>query len=48
MKNAMRAVTYKGMRNVAVKNVDDPVIRQEDDIIVDITIKEMVEGHHWR
>lgn len=33
----MRAVTYQGMKNVQVKNVEDPAIRKKDDIIVRIT-----------
>jgi S-(hydroxymethyl)glutathione dehydrogenase/alcohol dehydrogenase len=33
----MKAVTYQGMRNVEVKEVDDPRIEKPDDILVRIT-----------
>ncbi len=33
----MKAIVYEGMRNVGVKNVDDPQIIKEDDIIVKVT-----------
>jgi S-(hydroxymethyl)glutathione dehydrogenase / alcohol dehydrogenase len=33
----MRAVTYQGIRNVEVKEVDDPKLEKNDDIVVRIT-----------
>ena len=33
----MKAITYQGMKNVKVKNVGDPIIKQEDDIILKVT-----------
>ena len=29
----MKAVTYQGIKKVQVKNVDDPKIKEKDDII---------------
>ncbi|WP_286925791.1 MULTISPECIES: zinc-dependent alcohol dehydrogenase [Lysinibacillus] len=33
----MRAVTYQGIKDIQVKNVEDPVLKKKDDIIVRIT-----------
>lgn len=33
----MKALVYEGMKNVKVKNVDDPEIKKPDDIIVKVT-----------
>ncbi|MBL3427725.1 glutathione-dependent formaldehyde dehydrogenase, partial [Klebsiella pneumoniae] len=33
----MKAVTYQGVRDMQVKNVPDPVLIKNDDIIVRIT-----------
>lgn len=33
----MKAVTFQGIKDIAVKNVDDPVLKKKDDIIVRIT-----------
>lgn len=33
----MKAIVYKGMKNVEVNNVDDPKIQKDDDIIVKVT-----------
>lgn len=33
----MKAITYRGTRNVEVQNVEDPKILKDDDIIVKIT-----------
>lgn len=33
----MRAVTYQGIKDIQVKNVEDPVLKKKDDIIVCIT-----------
>lgn len=33
----MKAVTYQGMRKVVVKDVDDPRLKKDDDIIVRVT-----------
>lgn len=33
----MKAVTYQGIKNMQVKEVRDPIIEKEDDIIVRIT-----------
>lgn len=33
----MRAVTFQGMKDIQVKEVEDPVLQQKDDIIVRIT-----------
>lgn len=32
----MKAIVYKGMKNVKVRNVDDPKIQKDDDIIVKV------------
>lgn len=33
----MRAIVYDGIKDVKVKNVDDPAIKLDDDIIVKVT-----------
>lgn len=33
----MKALTYQGIKDVKVKNVKDPTIEKEDDIIVKVT-----------
>jgi len=33
----MRAVTYQGIKDIQVKNIEDPVLKKKDDIIVRIT-----------
>ncbi|MET4561414.1 S-(hydroxymethyl)glutathione dehydrogenase/alcohol dehydrogenase [Lysinibacillus parviboronicapiens] len=33
----MKAVTFQGIKDITVKNVDDPVLKKKDDIIVRIT-----------
>ncbi|MBS4538428.1 glutathione-dependent formaldehyde dehydrogenase [Clostridium sp. D2Q-11] len=33
----MKAVTYQGLKNVEVKNVKDPIIEKNDDIIIKVT-----------
>lgn len=33
----MRAVTYQGIKDIQVKNVEDPLLKKKDDIIVRIT-----------
>ncbi|WP_107924193.1 zinc-dependent alcohol dehydrogenase [Lysinibacillus parviboronicapiens] len=33
----MKAVTFQGIKDIAVKNVDDPVLKKKDDIIVRVT-----------
>lgn len=32
----MKAIVYKGMKNVKVRNMDDPKIQKDDDIIVKV------------
>jgi len=33
----MKAITYQGMKNVEVKNVKDPILEKNDDIIIKVT-----------
>ncbi|WP_065411110.1 zinc-dependent alcohol dehydrogenase [Pseudobacillus wudalianchiensis] len=33
----MKAVTYQGLKNVSVKDVEDPTIEREDDILIKVT-----------
>lgn len=36
----MKAVTYQGSKNVEVKNVKDPQIKNSDDIIIKVTVRQ--------
>jgi threonine dehydrogenase-like Zn-dependent dehydrogenase len=43
----IKAVTYQGIKNMQVKNVPDPALVKDDDIIVRITSSLMAQKFAW-